>query len=295
MRFPFAITPSVALTMQRKLRRRKPGWCDLFCRSPANFAEGFRLAPQEGRPTRWHDSCLVRAEDSMSLFAANNLSAAEVGDYSSYAPLAKTAWAKNGGGEEDLTFADLLDAINPLQHLPIVSIIYRAITGEKIGLAAKLVGDTLYGGGPIAFLASGVSAVFEGASGTTASDMLADAGRSIFGGGPRAGTPRDAVAAYPTETAPTAEPEQIAAVDEAPAAGDETAQRIARSVEQAQRAQAGLLLATIEPAAAPRTPKEPPQPNPYLPPPARNAPGWSGESIAETIARYERAVAATRR
>jgi hypothetical protein len=70
--------------------------------------------------------------------------------------------------------------------------------------------------------------------------------------------------------------------------------RIARTVEEARRAQAGLLLSSIEPAAAPRTTKEATQPNPYVAP-ARNTPGWSGESLADTIARYERAVAATRR
>jgi hypothetical protein len=230
------------------------------------------------------------AEDSMSLFAAANLSAPEGGDYSSYVPLAKTAWAKNGGGEEDLSFADLLDAINPLQHLPIVSIIYRAITGEKIGLAAKLVGDTLYGGGPAAFLASGVGAMFESVSGTTASDMLADAAKSLFGIDTPAEAARDMAQAEPPMAVPQPAPQQLAE-----AKPDDTAQRIARSVEEAQRAQAGLLLASIDPAAPPaRAPKEPPQPNPYVPP-ARNEAGWSGESLAETIARYERAVAATRR
>jgi hypothetical protein len=227
----------------------------------------------------------------MSLFAAANLSAPEGGDYSSYVPLAKTAWAKNGGGEEDLTFADFLDAINPLQHLPIISIIYRAVTGEKIGLAAKLVGDTIYGGGPLAFLTSGISATFEGVSGTSASEMLADAASSIFGGSAPAEGPREVA-----EAAPSAQPpEQVAVVVEPPPAGDDAAQRIARSVEEARRAQAGLLLASIEPAAAAaRAAKDAPQPNPYVAP-TRDAPGWSGESLADTIARYERAVAATRR
>ena len=38
---------------------------------------------------------------------------------------------------QDFTFDDFLDIINPLQHLPIVSMIYRAITGDNIGLAGR--------------------------------------------------------------------------------------------------------------------------------------------------------------
>jgi hypothetical protein len=43
-------------------------------------------------------------------------------------------------------FHDLLDVINPLQHIPVIATIYRAITGEHIGTLEKIAGDTLYGG-----------------------------------------------------------------------------------------------------------------------------------------------------
>ena len=46
----------------------------------------------------------------------------------------------------NLTFWDLLDIINPLQHIPGVSSLYRAITGDEIGSLAKIAGSTLYGG-----------------------------------------------------------------------------------------------------------------------------------------------------
>jgi hypothetical protein len=36
--------------------------------------------------------------------------------------------------------------INPLQHIPIVSSLYRAATGESINPIARIAGDTLYGG-----------------------------------------------------------------------------------------------------------------------------------------------------
>ena len=59
-----------------------------------------------------------------------------------------------GGGEEPfslwggdgLTFGDIIDIINPLQHIPIVSTIYRAITGDDIAAAPKVAGGALFGG-----------------------------------------------------------------------------------------------------------------------------------------------------
>jgi len=55
---------------------------------------------------------------------------------------------------EGWSFFDLLDIINPLQHIPIVSSIYRNITGDEIKPAARAIGGLLFGG-PLG-LASGV-------------------------------------------------------------------------------------------------------------------------------------------
>ena len=46
----------------------------------------------------------------------------------------------------DFSFHHLLDIVNPLQHLPVIGTIYRAITGDHIGMPEKIAGDTLYGG-----------------------------------------------------------------------------------------------------------------------------------------------------
>ncbi len=51
-------------------------------------------------------------------------------------------------GEDGFTFGDFVDLINPLQHLPVVSTIYRALTGDEISPGARIVGDTLFGGIP---------------------------------------------------------------------------------------------------------------------------------------------------
>ena len=47
---------------------------------------------------------------------------------------------------DDLNFDALVDTINPLQHIPVVSTIYREITGDKMGAPASIIGGALYGG-----------------------------------------------------------------------------------------------------------------------------------------------------
>lgn len=51
-------------------------------------------------------------------------------------------------GQKGFKFHDLLDVINPLQHLPVISSIYRWITGDTIGNIPRIVGDAIYGGIP---------------------------------------------------------------------------------------------------------------------------------------------------
>jgi hypothetical protein len=46
----------------------------------------------------------------------------------------------------EFSFNNLLDIINPLEHLPVISTLYRAITGTHIGMPEKIAGDALYGG-----------------------------------------------------------------------------------------------------------------------------------------------------
>ena len=54
--------------------------------------------------------------------------------------------ADTGAKDEEGFFDHLLDVVNPLQHIPIIGTIYRAITGDKIGSVEKIMGGTLYGG-----------------------------------------------------------------------------------------------------------------------------------------------------
>lgn len=64
----------------------------------------------------------------------------------------------------ELTFNDLIDTLNPLQHIPVVSDIYRGLTGDRISAHARVVGGTLYGG-PFGLVASVASLAIAGGSG----------------------------------------------------------------------------------------------------------------------------------
>ncbi|MBI4183620.1 MAG: hypothetical protein HY521_06460 [Proteobacteria bacterium] len=68
------------------------------------------------------------------------------------------------GGEPELGFWDFLDIINPLQHIPMISTLYREITGDRISAPARIAGDTLFFG-PIGFAASLVNSLIEQVSG----------------------------------------------------------------------------------------------------------------------------------
>lgn len=47
---------------------------------------------------------------------------------------------------EPFGFFDLIDMVNPLQHIPVVSSLYRSITGDEIKPVARIIGGTVFGG-----------------------------------------------------------------------------------------------------------------------------------------------------
>jgi hypothetical protein len=67
---------------------------------------------------------------------------------STNAPAASGSFAAADASDDDsdFSFHDLISIINPLQHIPVVSTIYRAVTGDTIKPLERIAGDTLYGG-----------------------------------------------------------------------------------------------------------------------------------------------------
>ena len=115
--------------------------------------------------------------------------------------------------EKGLTFGDVLDIINPLQHIPVVSTIYRMVTGDEIGMGARLAGGALFGG-PLGIAAAGIVAGLEEISGGTVEQHIA----SLFEGDDPAAPPDVVTTAATAAIAPdTSVPQLAAAVPPAPA------------------------------------------------------------------------------
>lgn len=69
-------------------------------------------------------------------------------------------------GGDGIGFDDVLQVVNPLQHIPIVGSIYRALTGDTLTPGARMAGGALYGG-PLGLVAAIGANIFEEASGGT--------------------------------------------------------------------------------------------------------------------------------
>ncbi|NDE90966.1 MAG: hypothetical protein EB059_07510 [Alphaproteobacteria bacterium] len=77
----------------------------------------------------------------------------------------------------DFTFEDFIDTINPLQQIPVVNMIYRELTGDKIGGVAQVAGSTLYWG-PLGIVTGVIDAIFQQERGGDVGETIM---ASIFG------------------------------------------------------------------------------------------------------------------
>ncbi len=67
-------------------------------------------------------------------------------------------------GADGLSFRDVLDAVNPLNHIPILSELLAEVTDHKPSPASRIVGGGLLGG-PLGLVASLAGLIFEGETG----------------------------------------------------------------------------------------------------------------------------------
>lgn len=67
-------------------------------------------------------------------------------------------------GPDGFTFLDFLDIVNPLQHIPVVSALYREATGDTIDPGSRIAGGTLFGG-PIGAVLATADVALTAASG----------------------------------------------------------------------------------------------------------------------------------
>ncbi|HET9149250.1 MAG TPA: hypothetical protein VFO61_02115 [Alphaproteobacteria bacterium] len=67
-------------------------------------------------------------------------------------------------GKDGFSFASVLDIVNPLQHIPVVSTVYQKLTGDVASPGADLVGGALFGG-PIGLAVAAVDTSIKGETG----------------------------------------------------------------------------------------------------------------------------------
>lgn len=93
-------------------------------------------------------------------------------DKSSGVESAKANGADTAEKGEGMSFWDVLDVVNPLQHIPGVNKIYQAITGDTIRTPAKVAGAALFFG-PIGMAVASADAILEKETGKDAMDHVA--------------------------------------------------------------------------------------------------------------------------
>ena len=89
------------------------------------------------RPDTAQEQALVRLGDGPSASFQDDLNALNY----------RTAGHEKNINQEPFGFGDLIDIINPLQHIPIVGTLYRELTGDQIRSSSSIVGGAIYGGG----------------------------------------------------------------------------------------------------------------------------------------------------
>lgn len=93
----------------------------------------------------------------------NNLVAAQ-----SYAPsgdaVSQAPEISYETSEDEFSFGDIIDMVNPLQHLPVIGTLYRKFTGDTIKPMSDIIGGAIFGG-PVGAVSSTVNAVVKSTTG----------------------------------------------------------------------------------------------------------------------------------
>lgn len=105
-------------------------------------------------------------------------------------------------GDDGFGLDDFIDIVNPLQHLPVVSSIYRAFTGDELSAGARIVGGTLYGG-PVGLASAFINGALQEETGKDVGGTVLAA---LFGDGADGTDPglEETVVLAPTDEPPRA-------------------------------------------------------------------------------------------
>jgi hypothetical protein len=122
---------------------------------PASYTGRYYALPLRGRLTPYEGGSFASA--------ASGGAAAH--------PSASAKPAESNNEKNGFSFAGFLDIINPLQHIPIISSLYRRLTGDEITPVGRVAGDTLFFG-VIGLASALVNTAIEKATGKDAGDHV---------------------------------------------------------------------------------------------------------------------------
>lgn len=80
-------------------------------------------------------------------------------------------------GEDGLTFGDVIDVINPLQHIPIIGTLYREMTDDTLSAGPRMLGGTLFFG-PLGLASAVANVAVEESTGKDIGDHIVAFARS---------------------------------------------------------------------------------------------------------------------
>jgi len=166
------------------------------------------------------------------------------------------------------SFTDIIDAINPLQHIPIVSTIYRELTGDRIGHGARMAGGMLFMG-PLGGLGALANIVVIEASGKDVGEHAV----ALFKDGSTSAT---AIAANESNPKPAVASDRAPSADEQALADLLPPGAIPIAGPNVEFAQAALRPAALAPSPAPQSAPELDNDLPPPPPGPIAGPGWRG-------------------
>ncbi|WP_119679651.1 hypothetical protein [Indioceanicola profundi] len=114
------------------------------------------------------------------------------------------AGTEAAGQQDGYSFWDLLDVVNPLQHIPVVNRAYRAMTGDTIRPEAQIAGSTLMFGA-VGFAVASADVALKQETGKDAGEHMV---AMLFGSGEESAQPANATQlaeAPPPAARPSAE------------------------------------------------------------------------------------------
>jgi len=156
------------------------------------------------------------------------------------------------------SFHDLLDTINPLQHIPLIGTLYRWATGDEPGNVARIAGDGLYGG-PFGLISAAIGVVSGAANVAFKEAFGKDPGEMAIAlvTGSENGTEKGTPAAVVTADLPPSPAAAAAAQVTPPPAKTTPAETSVAAAPADPAAGASAKIATASPVAAQTDPASP--------------------------------------